>query len=130
MATFKYYAAGRVRRFHAWPLRSAAPVAAMAAGSREPVPILALDSGQVANAIRSRSEWLGILLEGMTEADLLAQSDLCSGAVTLPTHSVIVDGASASEIRWLRDRHGFEVVREGRQGKVLLRSPLGGNAGV
>jgi len=130
MATYKYYEAGRVRRFHASPLRTAAPVAALAAGSREPVPVAALDSGQVASVIRSRSEWLGILLEGMTEADLLAQSDLCSGAVTLPTHSVIVDGARASELRWLRDRLGFETVREGRQGKVLLRAPQGGNAGV
>jgi subtilisin family serine protease len=130
MATFKYYSAGRVRRFHAAPLRAVAPPAALVAGSREPASAYPADSGQVANAIRSRSEWLGILLEGMTEADLLAQSDQCSGALTLPTHSVIVDGARASELRWLRDRHGFEVVREGRQGKVLLRAPQGGNAGV
>ncbi|HEU5323683.1 MAG TPA: S8 family serine peptidase, partial [Methylomirabilota bacterium] len=30
----------------------------------------------------------------------------------------------------LRDRHGFETIREGRQGKVLVRAPQGGVAGV
>jgi subtilisin family serine protease len=128
MATFKYYAAGRMRRFRAAPLR--APSRAARAGSAGAAAAAPLEAGRFASAIRGRSTWLATLLEGMVEAELLAESDHESGAVTLPTHTLVVDGARTSELRWLRDRHGFEILREGRQGKVLLVAPDRGAAGV
>src|SRR5207249_10606833 len=132
LATFKYYAGGRVRRFHAASLGGVAALvtrggAAHAGGHASQQ---ALAAGHVANALRGRGGWHGTLFHDLSGADLLAQSDLGSGAVTLPTHTVVVDGARASELRWLRDKHGFEIMREGRQGKVLLRAPQGGAAGV
>jgi subtilisin family serine protease len=126
MATFKYHAAGRVRRFRTSPLRAAAAAAATGTTGE---PVSAPDTGEVARAIRGCGEWLGTPFD-WPGADLLAQSDHCSGAVTLATQAVVVDGARASELRWLRDQHGFEVLREGRQGKVLLVAPQGGAAGV
>lgn len=132
MATFKYYAAGRVRRFHAASLTGVAPRVTRGgvahAGGQASQQALA--AGHVANAIRGRGGWHGTLFHDLSGADLLAQSDQGSGAVTLPTHTVVVDGARASELLWLRDKHGFEIMREGRQGKVLLRAPQGGAAGV
>lgn len=41
----------------------------------------------------------------------------------IATESLVLDGASQSEIRFARDKYGFEVVQEGRHGKVLLQSP-------
>src|SRR5262249_33875352 len=127
MATFKYYAAGRVRRFHAASLRAAAAGKTRGGpgATGGPAPREAPPAGHVANAIRGHGGWHGTLFHDLSDVELLAQSDLESGAVTLPTQTVVVDGALASELRWLRDKHGFEILREGRQGKVLLRAPQG-----
>jgi len=131
MTTFKYFAAGRLRLLRVAPL--GALLRAAARGGRAPdageaLAGLALDL--VGKALAGQTEWFGSLLYALSEADMLVESDLFSGAVTLPTETVVVDGATGSELRWMRDRHGFDIVREGRQGKVLLRAPQGGAAGV
>ena len=132
MATYKYFAAGKVRRFRTSRLgsRSSAAAPADPAGGVARAGGAALASSRMASALRKREELLDTLLPGLLDPDLFAQSDLCSGAVTLPTQTLVVDGASVSEMRWLRDQHGFETIREGRQGKVLVRAPQGGEAGV
>jgi subtilisin family serine protease len=133
MTTYKYYAAGRMRRFRATPLRAAARASARdgaRAGANERAQPTALEARQVARALEDRRQWLDPMLLDVQDMEVLAHNDRCSGTVTLPTQTVVVDGASASELRWLRDRHGFETIREGRQGKVLLRAPVGGTAGV
>ena len=132
MATFKYYQAGRMRRFHTAPLARPFVAARRSrpADSGNAALALSPEVGDVAHALRSHREWLGSLFHELSDSELMVQSDECSGAVTLPTEAVVVDGARASELRWMRDQHGFEVVREGRQGKLLLRAPEGGLAGV
>ncbi|HEY2955364.1 MAG TPA: S8 family serine peptidase [Candidatus Eisenbacteria bacterium] len=133
MTTFRYFSAGKLRLLRVGPLGALIRAAARRAPPRYSLRTfggLALDLDRVGSALDEPSRWFGALAYALTDADMLVESDGVSGTVTLPTETVVVDGATASEMRWLRDRHGFDVVREGRQGKVLLRAPRGGAAGV
>lgn len=64
------------------------------------------------------------------EEDRRGAAHAKTGALTIATETIAIDGAKAAELRWLRETLGFEIVREGLQGKVLLRAPEGGAKGV
>ena len=49
--------------------------------------------------------------------------------IVLVTDTLAIEGAKKSEIHWLRDKYGLEVLREGLRGKLLLRAPVGGQEG-
>ena len=42
--------------------------------------------------------------------------------IVLVTDTIVVEQRRKSEIAWLRDKFGMEVLREGLQGKVLAQS--------
>ena len=41
----------------------------------------------------------------------------------IATDSMTLEGATKAEMKHLRDKFGFELIREGQQGKVMLRAP-------
>jgi len=45
--------------------------------------------------------------------------------MVIVTDTVVIDGAKKQEIDWLRKKFGLELLREGLQGKVLLKAPEG-----
>jgi hypothetical protein len=63
------------------------------------------------------------------ETQLTVVSPTPGREVTLPTHTVIVAGAKKADLKWMRDKFGMEVVREGLQDKFLLKVPLAGDKG-
>jgi subtilisin family serine protease len=65
----------------------------------------------------------------VSEATTLAAT-LPPGAVVVPTSTLVVEGAKKAELKKLKSEFGAEVLREGSQGKVLLRVPEAGAAGI
>ncbi len=66
------------------------------------------------------------LSEGVAEVAAAAPGE----ATVIPTDSVAIDDASKADLKFLRDRFGLEVVREGSHGKVLMRAPEDTDDGV
>jgi len=52
-----------------------------------------------------------------------------SEPIVVVTDTVVIDGARKSDIAWLRGKFGLEFLRDGLQGKVLLKAPVGGDQG-
>ncbi len=50
------------------------------------------------------------------------------GTFMVVTDSIMVEGIRKTDLKRLRDDLGFEVVREGEQGRLLLRAPVTENA--
>jgi subtilisin family serine protease len=98
-----------------------APRAAAAAVSKEM-------QGAVA-AVHAQNERLGPLFQSTREADMGVVAPRLNEPIVLVTDTVAIDGAKKTEIVWLRDKFDLEVLREGLQGKVLLRAPVGGDEG-
>jgi subtilisin family serine protease len=66
----------------------------------------------------------------LSEATLMLAPARPAQATVIPTECVVVDGARTSEMRWLHNKFGTEVVQEGRRGKALLQVPSDGGNGV
>lgn len=121
----EYYADGRkrrltVRRLSEYPQRAARP-AAPDSGTSAQVPqvdgaaVLALLAAQPP-AVRSRFS----LLE---EPAVLAVPAVAGETTVIPTETISLGGTRGSEVAWLRQRFGLDVVEEGSHGKVLLAAP-------
>ena len=80
-------------------------------------------------AVHAQNERLGPLFQSTREADMGIVVPKLNEPIVLVTDTVVIDGAKKPEIAWLRDEFGLEVLREGLQGKVLLRAPEGGDQG-
>lgn len=132
MALLQYYVGGRLRSFSATPLSSISTRAPKGdrSGGGVRASSQALRAGAVAQALHRQQGRLGSRFHVLAESSLLAQSDPYSGGLIIATEAVVVDGAKSAELRWLRNKHGLQMVKEGRQGKALLRAPQGGADGV
>jgi len=80
-------------------------------------------------AVHAQNQRLGPLFHSTREADMGIVAPMLNEPIVLVTDTVVIDGAKKPEIAWLRDKFGLEVLREGLQGKVLLRAPEGGDQG-
>lgn len=132
MTLLRYYSGGKLQEFHASSLSAASVrpgVRGAARGAKSATPS-ARRAGVVARALHSQHDRLATRFQAMSESSVLTEGSANSGVLTIATESVVVDGAKSGELKWLRDKHGMEIVKEGRQGKVLLRAPAGGAEGV
>ncbi|TNF81439.1 MAG: hypothetical protein EP299_02115 [Acidobacteria bacterium] len=59
----------------------------------------------------------------LTKSEAYYSPSRVKAGTIIPTETVAVDGASSSEIRWMRSEYGMRPVAEGRCGKVLLIAP-------
>lgn len=89
----------------------------------------AQDVKQTVAAVHAQNLWLGPLFQSTLEADMSIVVTGPSEPIVLVTDTLAIEGAKKSEIQWLRDRYGLEVLREGLRGKLLLRAPAGGEEG-
>jgi subtilisin family serine protease len=80
-------------------------------------------------AVRAQNQRLGPLFQSTNEADMGVIAPKPSEPIVVVTDTVVLDGARKSEIAWLRGKFGLEFLRDGLQGKVLLKAPAGGNEG-
>jgi subtilisin family serine protease len=81
------------------------------------------------DVVHAQNERLGELFHATGEADLAVIAPKPDEPTALVTDTLIVDAATKAEVAWLRDKFGLEELRAGLQGKVLLKSPEGGDAG-
>src|SRR5688572_17235285 len=103
MASFTYYTAGKKVAFT----------------TTKPLPTGRAARSLAARAERTESLTRMIASTAATKSffrlpriqEVVASTD-ASGNVTIATQTAILDGATTSAIRWMRDQHGFEVVQE------------------
>lgn len=89
---------------------------------------LAISVRRVASSSDRRArEFLGTLDASRIQVGLTTRPHRTA---MIPTATLIVGGARSGEIKWLQKQYGFEIEREGLQGKVLLRAPGDGEAAV
>ncbi|MFI5454891.1 MAG: S8 family serine peptidase [Isosphaerales bacterium] len=87
------------------------------------------DLKETVAAVHAQNQRLGPLFQSTREQDMGVVAPKPNEPIILVTDTVVIDGARKSDITWLRDKFGLELLREGLQGKVLLKSPTGGNEG-
>jgi hypothetical protein len=73
--------------------------------------------------VHAQNDRLGPLFHDTRETYIQMVSPRIDQPIVLVTDTIVVENARKSEIVWLRDKFGMEVLREGLQGKVLLKAP-------
>jgi thermitase len=120
MRVLEYYVGGSLHRLRLRSAsRMAAPVPASGEKSGPPGRLLAELQG------KARVQAVTAIPDEQPGSSLAATNRTGTQAV-VPTESVAVDGSRVAEMTWARKRFGLVVVREGRQGKVLLQAPPDG----
>lgn len=140
MARYEFYTGGALNSVQVQSLRSIAraPVAraAMAgARGRRATPAKtskrASSARAAARAAKSQRSRLAPLFHDVNESDMrVIVPSRGAGPVVIVTETMALDGAKSSEVKHLRQKYGFEVVRQGSDGKYLLRAPEGGDKGI
>jgi subtilisin family serine protease len=160
MATYEFYSAGQLRslsvrpldeveqRIHAGPIafaRRVGPVGAKAAGAKKGAGKKGGGSSRAkaAEIARATTDRVDIAVRAAlaqverakpfhatAEAGIRVIAPTVGRETTLVTHTVAVSGAKKSELKWLKDHYGMQVLRDGLEGKYLLKVPEGGDAGL
>ena len=86
--------------------------------------------GGVAATLKAQHKRLSARFHNISEKTVLSTPVQESKVTIIPTESLAIDGARRTEIDWLWDKFGMEIVQEGRRGKVLLQAPEGEQNGV
>ena len=114
-------ATARAKRSGRANLRAASAKARMQASS-------AMAAAKSAQAQYKR---LAPLFHDMQESELrLILPNRESQPIVIVTETMAVDGAKRKEVKYLNKKYGFETIREGSEGKYLLRAPEGGAKGI
>ncbi len=132
MPVLHYYADGKLHPMNVQRpehLTAARPKGA-GGGARSGRGAMAPMVREVQHAIHAQSTRLAPLFHNVAESSVRIVAPKGGGPVMIPTETVVIDRATKAGLKWLRDRFGLELVREGRYGKALLRSPEGGDAGI
>ena len=126
MAKFQYYCGGKLHSLSAQPL-DAVSIAGPKAG-RGPRGFKSGKSavGSAIKTLHAQNKRLATRFHEIRETRLMSASVKDSGALVVPTESLIVEGVNKADRKWLRDKFGMEEVQEGRHGKVLLQAPEAG----
>jgi subtilisin family serine protease len=130
---FQYFSAGKNQTLNFQPLGGAAPAAAASRGpatAKKASAAAPMKSAPKASALHKT-----ISAVKATFTDLKSS---CNGSINesdsrymltpdgrtlmIATDSITVEGVKKADLKRLRDSYGFEEVREGSQGKLLLRS--------
>jgi thermitase len=128
----EFYTGGRLNSLQAHPLARAVETAV--ARTRGPATTkFALSRAGLARGIQTLTAEMPQIRESFMD---LRQSDeryVTVGddkAVLIVTDAIIVEGATATELLRLEKKFGLEMIREGTEEKVLLRSKQGDEAGI
>ena len=80
--------------------------------------------------VHAQNDRFGPLFHDTRETYIQMVSPRIDQPIVLVTDTIVVENARKSEIVWLRGKFGMEVLREGLQGKVLLKAPDRGDKGA
>ena len=129
MAAIEFYSNGKLHRLAArLPGKLAAPKTRGA--SIMGMKLVAESGPVIIRAIHGQSSRLESLFHDVSESSMLISLSKAGDAAVVPTATVIVEGASTSELKKMKEDFGLEVLDEGSEGKLLLRVPEGGEKGV
>ena len=131
MADFQYYENGKLRTLRVGSLgvqearraRSIERTTATRGGLESSTP-------NVSRTLHAQSARFEKRFHEVSETQLLSARDTPSDSYVVPTESIVVEGARPADLRWLKSTYGMEEVEEGSHGKLLLRAPEGGQAGI
>lgn len=133
MANFTYYFKGKLTSV---PLTTES---SLPANTRGPARVRArqiTSFGMAGTKVNNAIESLGDRASNMfnepssVTPSVVARSATDKGTLTVPTESLVLEGASKAAIKWLQETHGFVLVDEASYGKALLRAPEGGDRAV
>jgi 3-oxoacyl-ACP reductase-like protein len=132
---FQYFSAGKNQTLSFHPLSAAAPsssaasahgpIAARRATAAAPMKSSPKASAlhKTLSAVKAKFNDLKSSCNGtINESDSRYMLTPDGQTLMIATDSITVQGVKKADIRHLRDKYGFEEVREGSQGKLLLRS--------
>jgi subtilisin family serine protease len=126
MAVIEYYTNGRLHRLTAQP-----PDQLMAAAKPKGARLeMAAMVPKAVKAIQAQVDRLGELFHTVAETAMLITPPKPNAPTLIPTPTLVVEGISKTELKKLKSKFALDEVVEGLQGKVLLRAPEGGVAGV
>lgn len=132
MNVLRYYCSGKLYSFQAATpqvLLNAKPKA-MAARAGPGARSMRSSLASLGTMAVSQGERFTNLFHGFNKGEALVSMPKGSPQMVIPTETLVVEGASKAEIKRLRDERGLTVLREGTQGKLLLKAPEGGEIGV
>ncbi|MDY3554777.1 S8 family serine peptidase [Gemmata sp. JC717] len=128
MSTIEYYANGKLHRLAARaPAQLKAPKPALGAHLKDGAAPRATTA---VHAVQAQSVRLAPLFHSVAAEAMLIAVPAAGGPAVIPTATLIVEGANKTELKRLREKFGLTVLNEGKEGKVLLRAPDGGAAGI
>ena len=124
---FSYYSNGRLYRLPLIPMGTSRPERRHVSVRRKPGgPAFA--AGQFLSAkpgpfraLLGRDPARRALFHDPAETQLKLLDSRQRRTAIIPTETVVLEGATGSLLRWLKDTWGAEVVAEGLQGKLLVR---------
>jgi len=128
MRQYEYYSGGTLRAIE---ILSVPQAMARARSKRWPRPSRTdpirpqQASDRLMGTIQAQSRRFDTRFQEVSEESTYLVPAKPARATVIPTETVAVDGARASELRWARSKHGMEVIAEGLHGKVLLGWPGG-----
>jgi len=91
---------------------------------------IARDIQDSVTLVHAQNERLGPLFHDTRATGMQMVAPGMAQPIVLVTDTIVVENARKSEIAWLKESFGMEVLREGLQGKVLLKTPEGGEKGA
>ncbi|MEM7426424.1 MAG: S8 family serine peptidase [Pseudomonadota bacterium] len=135
MAGLKFYSHGKLQSFRASTLGALAKRAFASRGRRGRGAGAAVAAPKVLKALARQKSRLASRFNEFNEETVRlmpteAQAEHGMASAIIPTETVIIEGAGTSELKWLRENHGLNVIHEGRSGKLLLRASEGGDEGL
>jgi subtilisin family serine protease len=109
-------------------LRGGGPrrAAAKRPGSNNLGAIVTSAEGSLTSAVRAIKSSLGQQHDAWNdihESDTRYVLDKDGSTLVVATDSISVEGVKKADLKYLRDQFGFQEIREGRHGKLLLRCP-------
>jgi thermitase len=129
VTAFKYFSAGRWQEIAVRPASAIATAAAAAPSGALGAKLASRAvAATVPSALHAQQARLVTRFHDVREAHVQVQTKGPDSTRVIPTESIVLDGAPAAEVRYAQKQHGFEVVQEGRFGKVLLKAPSGPDA--
>lgn len=126
MAILSYYANGKLCSMNTQMATT------RSAGARAPGGSGAMVAPRptMLNTIQAQKSSLAPFFHALEESTVRIAVPKDAGPVVMLTETMVIDGAKSAEVQWLRDQFGMTIIEEGRQGKVLLLAPEGGEEGI
>ena len=127
-----YFSGGKNQTLQFKSLGNLAAPTAQSVARRGPASVMASAEAMVSSTVSAAADSLQAIKTSMphlheawnslheTDARYMIAKD--GKTMVMATDSITVEGLTMAKVKHLRDKFGFEVIREGLQGKLLLRS--------